>query len=470
MTESRTDKLTLVAFMQASNVSVFSGSWRYPSSAADYLDLRYYQRIARTLEDGKFDLMFFDDRLAMPAIYGNSPDEAILRGARPIKLDLTAILGAMAAATDHLGLGATYSTTYYEPFHVARTFATLDHLSRGRAAWNVVTSVNDAEARNFSVDAHTEHDRRYDRADEFIDVVSKLWDSWEDDAIVDNRAEGVFADPDKVHELGHKGEFFSVQGPLTVPRTPQGRPVIIQAGQSGRGRQFAGKWADLIFTGNPSQAIAQEHYADQKATIAAEGRDPNSVRILPMVYVITGETESIAREKEAIFLNELVHPQASLALLSEVTNYDFSGHSLDDEITDELVDSISGIRGLVQGVKRHLGDQKMTLRVLANHRATLLQGPRFVGTGEQIADQMADWFNSRSCDGFVIAATHFPGAFEDFTRLVVPVLQDRGLMRTDYTGNTLRENLGLERPANLFTTPAAETPAEAESVPEVVGV
>ncbi|HQV21295.1 MAG TPA: NtaA/DmoA family FMN-dependent monooxygenase, partial [Gordonia sp. (in: high G+C Gram-positive bacteria)] len=350
------------------------------------------------------------------------------------------------------------------------TFATLDHLSRGRAAWNVVTSVNDAEARNFSVDAHTEHDRRYDRADEFIDVVSKLWDSWEDDAIVDNRAEGVFADPDKVHELGHKGEFFSVQGPLTVPRTPQGRPVIIQAGQSGRGRQFAGKWADLIFTGNPSQAIAQEHYADQKATIAAEGRDPNSVRILPMVYVITGETESIAREKEAIFLNELVHPQASLALLSEVTNYDFSGHSLDDEITDELVDSISGIRGLVQGVKRHLGDQKMTLRVLANHRATLLQGPRFVGTGEQIADQMADWFNSRSCDGFVIAATHFPGAFEDFTRLVVPVLQDRGLMRTDYTGNTLRENLGLERPANLFTTPAAETPAEAESVPEVVGV
>ncbi|MFW0796034.1 LLM class flavin-dependent oxidoreductase [Gordonia sp. CPCC 205515] len=446
----RTDQLTLVAFMQASNVSVYSGSWRYPSNTSDYLDLRYYQRIARVLEEGRFDLMFFDDRLAMPAIYGDSADEAVRYGARPIKLDLTAILGAAAAATEHLGLGATYSTTYYEPFHVARTFATLDHLSGGRAAWNVVTSVNDAEARNFGVDQHTEHDRRYDRAEEFIEVVEHLWDSWEDDAIVADRESGVFAEPDKVHELNHRGEFFSVRGPLTVPRTPQGRPVIIQAGQSGRGRDFAGKWADLIFTGDPSQAVAAEHYAQQKEIIRAAGRDGDQVKILPMVYVIVGETEAIAREKESVFLNELVHPNASLALLSEVTNHDFSGYTLDDVVTDELVDSISGIRGLVQGVKRHIGDQPLTLRVLANHRATLLQGPRFVGTGRQIADQMDDWFQSRSCDGFVVAATHFPGAFEDFTRLVVPELQSRGLMRTEYTGATLRENLGLARPANVF--------------------
>jgi FMN-dependent oxidoreductase (nitrilotriacetate monooxygenase family) len=450
MSTRRNDRITLVAFMQASNVSVYSGSWRYPSSADDYLDLRYYQRIARVLEDGCFDLMFFDDRLAMPTIYGDSVSEAVRYGARPIKLDLIAVLGAAAAATDHLGLGATYSTTYYEPFHVARTFATLDHLSGGRAAWNVVTSVNDAEAQNFSVKQHAEHDRRYDRAEEFIDVVSRLWDSWEDGAIVGNRQSGTFAEPEKVHELNHHGEFFDVRGPLTVPRSPQGRPVIIQAGQSGRGRQFAAKWADLIFTGDPSQAVAAEHYREQKALVSEHGRDADAVRVLPMVYVIVGETEQIARDKESIFLNDLVHPMASLTLLSEVTNHDFSGHGLDDVVTDELIDSVSGIRGLVQGVKRHIGDETLTLRVLANHRATLLQGPRFVGTGEQIADQMDDWFQSRSCDGFVIAATHFPGAFEDFVRLVVPELQRRDLMRTAYIGSTLRDNLGLERPANIF--------------------
>ncbi|MGC4994764.1 LLM class flavin-dependent oxidoreductase [Nocardia salmonicida] len=459
MSTPRSDHMTLVAFMQASNVSVYSGSWRYPSTAPDYLNLRYYQRIARTLEDGCFDLMFFDDRLAIPAIYGNSVADAVKYGARPIKLDLTAILGAAAAATDHLGLGATYSTTYYQPFHVARTFATLDHLSGGRAAWNVVTSVNDAEAQNFSVDAHSEHDRRYDRAEEFIDVVTKLWDSWEDGAITGDKESGVFADPEKVHELHHQGEFFNVRGPLTVPRTPQGRPVIIQAGQSGRGRSFAAKWADLIFTGDPSQAVATEHYREQKALVATQGREPDSVRILPMVYVIVGETEQIAKQKEAIFLDELVHPLASLTLLSEVTNHDFAGHSLDDIVTDELIDSVSGIRGLVQGVKRHIGDQPLTLRVLANHRATLLQGPRFVGTGAQIAEQMQQWFESRSCDGFVVAATHFPGSFEDFVRLVIPELQQRGIAQTEYSGATLRENLGLERPASVFTATTHEVPA-----------
>lgn len=450
MTAQRSDQMTLVAFLQASNVSVYSGSWRYPSAAADFLDVRYYQRIARVLEEGMFDLMFFDDRLAMPAIYGDSPAEAVRYGARPIKLDLSMVLGAVAGVTEHIGLGATYSTTYYQPFHVARTFATLDHLSGGRAAWNVVTSVNDAEARNFGVDAHSEHDKRYDRAEEFIEVVSKLWDSWEDGAIVGDRESGVFADPSRVHEIDHRGEYFTVRGPLTVPRTPQGRPVIIQAGQSGRGRLFAAKWAELIFTGDPSQEIAREHYQQQKELIAAAGRDADSVRLLPMVYTIAGETESIAREKEAIFLNELVHPMASLTLLSEVTNYDFAGHSLDDVVTDELVDSVSGIRGLVQGVRKHVGEGKLTLRMLANHRATLLQGPRFVGTGRQIAEQMQQWFESRSSDGFVIAATHFPGAFEDFVRLVVPELQRLGLVRTEYVGKTLRENLSLERPVNLF--------------------
>jgi FMN-dependent oxidoreductase (nitrilotriacetate monooxygenase family) len=452
----RDDQLTLVAFMQASNVSVYSGSWRYPNSAPDFLDLRYYQRIARVLEDGTFDLMFFDDRLAMPSIYGGSTDDAVRYGARPVKMDLTAVLGAAAAATSHLGLGATYSTTYYPPFHVARTFATLDHLSGGRAAWNVVTSVNDAEARNFGVDTHLGHDERYDRAEEFIEVVTQLWDSWEDDALILDRASGIFADPAKVHEIDYRGKYFNVRGPLTVPRPPQGRPPIIQAGQSGRGQLFASRWADLIFTADPSQPVAIEHYKAQKEQIAAQGRDPGLVRMCPMVYAVVGETEAIAREKENIFLNELVHPLASLALLSEVTNHDFAGYSLDDEVTDELINNVSGIRGLVQGIKRHLGGGPMTLRTLANHRATLLQGPRFVGTGAQIADQMQDWFESRSCDGFVLAATHFPGAFEDFVRLVVPELRARGLMRTQYAGTTLRENLGLDRPVSSFASAAGK--------------
>ncbi|MBW0090698.1 LLM class flavin-dependent oxidoreductase [Pseudonocardia sp. KRD-184] len=449
MTRDR-GQMTLVAFMQASNVSVYSGSWRYPSAAPDFLDLRYYQRIARVLEEGTFDLMFFDDRLAMPSIYGGSPDEAVRYGARPVKLDLMAVLGAAAAATSHLGLGATYSTTYYPPFHVARSFATLDHLSGGRAAWNVVTSVNDAEARNFGVDQHLGHDARYDRAEEFIDVVTRLWDSWEDDALVMDRESGIFADPEKVHELAHAGAYFDVQGPLTVPRPPQGRPPIIQAGQSGRGMAFAARWADLIFTADPSREIALEHYRAQKQLVAEEGRDPQAVRVLPMAYTVVGETEAIAREKEEIFLDRLVHPTASLALLSEVTNHDFSGHALDDVVTDELIDSVSGIRGLVQGVRRHVGAQQLTLRTLANHRATLLQGPRFVGTGAQVADQMEEWFRSEACDGFVLAATHFPGAFEDVVRMVVPELRRRGVFRDEYTGTTLREHLGLDRPTSVF--------------------
>ena len=358
------------------------------------------------------------------------------------------VLGVLAQATSKIGLGATYSTTYYAPFHVARTFATLDHLSRGRAAWNVVTSVNDSEAQNFGVDTHLGHDERYDRADEFMDVVAGLWDTWEDGAILHDRTGGQYADPAKVHELGHVGRFFSARGPLTVPRTPQGRPVIIQAGSSGRGREFASRWAELIFTGDPGLEVARSHYTDQKERIADAGRDPAAVRICPMAYAVVGESEAHAKEREALFLNELVDPMASLTLLSELMNYDFAQHELDDPVTDELIASVSGIRGLVQNLRTHIGGDTVTVRDLAGHRATLLQGPRFVGTGEQVADQMADWFESGACDGFVLAATHLPGAFEDVVRMVVPELQRRGLFRTAYESSTLRGHLGLQRPSN----------------------
>jgi FMN-dependent oxidoreductase (nitrilotriacetate monooxygenase family) len=443
----RQRRMTLVGFMQASNVTVYSGSWRYPSADLSFLDLGYYQKIARTLEEGKFDLVFFDDRLAMPGVYGDSVAEAVRYGARPIKLDLTAILGGIIGATDRIGIGATYSTTYYSPFHVARTFATLDHLSRGRAAWNVVTSVNDSEAQNFGVEQHLGHDERYDRAQEFIETVVALWESWDDDALVMDRETGIFADPDKVHEINHRGKWFNARGPLTVPRTPQGRPAILQAGQSGRGREFAAQWADLIFTGDPGFAVAQRHYRDQRDRIAAAGRDPDDVKFLPMAYTVIGETEAIAAEKERLFLESYVHPMASLTLLSEVLNYDFSQHDLDDVVTEEMINAASGIRGLADGVRQHLGRDDVTVRDLAAHRATLLQGPRFVGTAEQVADQMEEWFLGGACDGFVIAATHLPGAFEDVVRMVVPILQRRGLFRTEYEGVTLRDHLGLARPS-----------------------
>ncbi|MGY0499599.1 LLM class flavin-dependent oxidoreductase [Nocardia sp. FBN12] len=445
------DRMTLVAFMQAGNTSVYSGSWRHPATEHGYLDASYYAKVGRQLEEGCFDLMFFDDRLAMPGIYGGSVAEAVRHGARPVKLDLGVVLGVLAQSTSRIGLGATYSTTYYAPFHVARTFATLDHLSAGRAAWNVVTSVNDSEAQNFGMDAHLGHDERYDRADEFLDVVSGLWDTWDDDAILHDRAAGIFADPDKVHELRHSGRFFSARGPLTVPRTPQGRPVIIQAGSSGRGREFASRWAELIFTGDPGLEVARNHYADQKARISDAGRDPASVRICPMAYAVVGESEQHAKEREAMLLEDLVHPMASLTLLSELMNYDFAQHDLDDPVTDELIASVSGIRGLVQNLRTHIGGN-VTVRDLAGHRATLLQGPRFVGTGDQVADQMAEWFHGDACDGFVLAATHMPGSFEDVVRMVVPRLQQRGLFRTAYEGTTLREHLGLSRPSPVRGT------------------
>jgi FMN-dependent oxidoreductase (nitrilotriacetate monooxygenase family) len=439
-------QMSLVGFMQAGSTTVYSGSWRHPATEHGFLKADYYAKLGRTLEQGCFDMMFFDDRLAMPGIYGGSVADAVRLGARPVKLDLSVVLGVIAAVTEHIGIGATYSTTYYAPFHVARTFATLDHLTGGRAAWNVVTSVNDSEAQNFGFEEHIAHDERYDRADEFLEATTGLWDTWEDDALILDRVSGTFADPSKVHELGYDGKWFKVRGPLTVPRTPQGRPVLLQAGSSGRGREFAARWAELIFTGDVGIDIARNHYKDQKEKVAAAGRAPESVKMLPMVYTVVGESRAQAEEREQVLLHDLVDPMASLTLLSELMNYDFSSMSLDDAITDELIESVSGIRGLVQNMKAHIGGTP-TLADLAGHRATLLQGPRFVGTGTDVADQMEEWMESDACDGFTVAATHSPGAYEDVVRMVVPELQRRGVFRTEYPGRTLRDTLGLARPS-----------------------
>lgn len=251
--------MKLIGFLQAQNCSNYPASWRHPSSKSNWFSREYYEEIGRTLERGKFHLAFFDDRLAIPDRFGDDFKETVRHGVRAAKLDPVAAALTMGLATRHLGIGVTYSTTYYEPFHVARVFATVDLLLNGRVAWNVVTSLNDSEAANFGAAEHLGHDLRYDRADEFMNVVLGHWDTWEDDAVVFDRESGLFADPSKVHRLDHQDQFFNSRGPFTVPRSPQGHPVIIQAGQSGRGKEFASRWGELIFVIYPNLDIAKSN-------------------------------------------------------------------------------------------------------------------------------------------------------------------------------------------------------------------
>jgi len=440
--------MVLVAFLQAQNCSNYPASWRHAESASDFLTPAYFQRIARTLEDARFQLAFFDDRLAMPDRYGDDFAESVRHGIRVVKMDLFPLLTAMGLATRHLGLGGTYSTTYYEPFHVARIFATLDHMIGGRAAWNIVTSLNDSEAANFGAEAHPEHDARYERADEFVEVVLGHWDSWEDDAIVLDRARGVFADPAKVHRLAHRGRWFKSRGPFTVPRSPQGRPVLIQAGQSGRGRRFAARWGELVFVIFPTLEFARKAYREIKGEVVRFGRDPELVRIAPAIYCVVGETRAMAEDKCA-YIEKLANPLDTLVLLSEVLNYDFAARPIDLPFTDAELAGLSGLQATRDRVVQQSGKKNPSARdfVDFSSRATLREFPRFVGTPAEVADGLAEWFDGRACDGFVLAATHMPGAYEDFARLVVPELQRRGLFQREYAGLTLRENLGLPRPA-----------------------
>lgn len=438
-------QMTLIAFMQAQNCTNYAGSWRHPSSMTDYLTPEYYQRVARTLEEGKFDMAFFDDRLAMPDIYGRSHRDTVKYGVRAVKLEPTSVLMAMAMVTSRLGLGATYSTTYYEPFHVARLFATLDLMTKGRVAWNVVTSMNDSEAANFGHSEHLEHDLRYDRADEFMEVVMGHWDTWEDDAIIADKIEGIFADPDKVRRLDHDGEFFKSRGPLSVPRSPQGHPVILQAGQSGRGLAFASRWAELVFAKYPTLENGRKQYKSLKDGIATAGRDPDSVRIAPELKIIVAETESLAREKRDVIAS-MSRPIDGLTMIGETLNIDFSDRPYDQPFTDEELAAVSW-QSLRDKVIQVSGKKNPSVRdfVEASGRGTLNDGPCFVGTPVQVADQMEEWFKT-ACDGFVLSGTTVPGTYEDIVRLVVPELQKRGLFRKEYAGTTLRENVGLARP------------------------
>ncbi len=439
-------KMVMVGFLQAQNCTNLASSWRHPASRTDFTSADYYQEIARTLERGKFHLAFFDDRLSMPDRYGDDHVHAVENGIRVVKMDPVACMMAMAMVTTRLGLGSTASTTYYEPFHVARQFQTVDLLSGGRAAWNVVTSLNDGEALNMGRDAVLEHDLRYDRADEFMEVVLGHWDSWDDDAIIVDKATGRFGDGHKVRRLNHRGEHFKSRGPFTVPRSPQGHPVIMQAGQSGRGRRFAGRWAELIFSSVPSVAAGQAVYKQLKDEVAACGRNPDHVNICNLTYTVAAATKMEAEDKMAL-IETLPLEIDALSLLSEALNFDFATKGMDEAFSDVELASISGLQTMRDRVLKASGKANPTVRDFITFSGRARPHGAIVGGPKEVADGLEAQFAARACDGFVIAATHVPGNYVDFVDHVVPELQRRGLYHQGYAGTTLRENLGLPKAA-----------------------
>ena len=445
LTRCMARQMVLVGFLQAQNCTNLPASWRHPESRTDFLSADYYAEIARILEAGKFHLAFFDDRLAMPDRYGNDHQHAVEHGIRCVKLDPIVTLMVMGMATERLGLGATCSTTYYEPFHVARLFATVDLMSGGRAAWNVVTSLNDGEAFNMGRAEVMEHDLRYDRADEFMQVVLGHWNAWEDDALIVDKQSGRFADGSRVHRLDHAGRFFRSRGPFTVPRSAEGHPVIIQAGQSGRGRRFAARWGEVIFSTAADLASGKRSYAALKQEAEHAGRDPRQMKICTLVMPVCGATRAQAEDRMAI-IKQLPVEIDALSLLAEAINFDVASKGLDEPFTQAELESISGLQGIRDRVLAASGKSNPTVRDFVHFSARGTVEGAVVGGPREVADFLEEQFAEGACDGFVVAATHVPGAYADFVRWVVPELQRRGLYHLEYEGPTLRENLGLSLP------------------------
>jgi FMN-dependent oxidoreductase (nitrilotriacetate monooxygenase family) len=445
-----TRQLHLGGFQIASQVTHSHAAWRHPASDPNFLTPEYYHRIGRILERGKFDFLFFADLLAAPVRYGDGIADPLRRGTQATAtLDPSIVAASIAAVTTHLGVAITKSATFFHPYELARIFSSLDHITRGRVAWNIVTSLTQGEAQNFGQDDHLGHEFRYERADEFVRTALELWASWEPDALVLDKDSGVFADPTRVRHIDHAGQFFRSRGPLNVPHSPQGRPVLIQAGSSNTGRDFAARWAEAIFEIEPTPEGRRAYYDDIKSRAVNYGRNPDQVLIFPAFIPFIGETESIAREKQA-FHNELADPISGLITLSVHTDHDFSGYDLDAPVEDVQV---TGTQGLFDTVRRVANRDKLTLRDVGKWYAQGVLLPQFVGTARQVADQIEESFLAREADGFMVSSASTPGTFNDFVDAVVPELQRRGLFRTEYTGTTLRDHLGLA-PAT-FTGPQA---------------
>jgi len=442
---SQKRQLHLGAFMRP--VSIHTAAWRYPGAWPDAnFNFPRIKRLAQTLERGMFDAFFMADHLAVL----NMPMNALMRSATVTSFEPMTLLPALAMVTEHLGLIATGSTTFDAPYHVARRFASLDHISGGRAAWNIVTTSNPDAALNFGLEEHVEHDERYRRAREFYDVVTGLWDSWAEDAFIRRTETGEYFDPSRLHVLNHKGDYYSVRGPLNIARPIQGWPVIVQAGASEAGRQFAAEVAEVIFAGAGDLAGSRALYADIKGRMTQLGRNPDHLKILPGAFVVVGDSMEEAKEKRAR-LDSLVHYDSAIASLSIALGTDASKFDPDRPLPDvpESNASQSGRARTIALAQR----ENLTVRQLAQ-RLGGYAGPALLGTPEIIADQMEEWLTTNACDGFNIMFPYLPGGVDDFVERVVPELQRRRLFRTEYEGKTLRENLGLPRPENRFFTSA----------------
>ena len=444
--------MRLGAFMRP--VSIHTAAWRYPGGTPDAnFNLAALTRYAQKLEAGKFDAFFMADHLAVL----NMPMEALKRSATVTSFDPLTLLPALAMMTKHLGLIATASTTFEQPYLIARRFASLDHISGGRAGWNLVTTSNPDAALNFGMDDHMEHGERYARAREFYDVVTGLWDSWADDAFIRDVDSGIYFDPEKLHVLNHRGKYLKVRGPLNIARPVQGWPVIVQAGASDAGRQLAAETAEVVFAGGGPLEDGRKLYADIKGRMDKIGRDREHLKILPGAFVVLGESEQEARDKRGL-LDSLASPENGMAALSIALGHDASKYELDKPLPTNMPESNaskSGRERLLAMAKR----ETMTVRQLIGRLAGY-GGLGMVGTPKMIADQMQEWFTTGGSDGFNVMFPYLPGGLDDFVDKVVPELQRRGIFRREYEGRTLRENLGLPRPENRYFT---RSPADRES-------
>ena len=436
-----TKQLHLGAVMRP--VGIHTAWWRYPGAYPDAnFNLIHLVRFIQTLERARFDAFFMADHLAVL----NMPVQALRRSATVTSFEPLTLLSALAMVTERIGLVATASTTFDQPYHVARRFASLDHISNGRAGWNVVTTANPDAALNFGLTDHVEHDERYRRAREFHAVVTGLWDSWADDAWQHDQASGIFFDPEKMHVLDHKGERLSVRGPLNIARPVQGWPVIVQAGASDVGRQFAAETAEVVFGSSRTIEDAQYFYKDVKARVTAAGRSADHFKILPGALVTVGRTSEEAREKQAL-LDGLVHPESGLPNLSIRLGIDASNFDLDAPLPEipPSNQSKSQRDALVALARR----EKLTVRQLAQLMGGF-GGLEIVGTAGEIADTMQSWLETDAADGFNIMFPTVPAGLDDFVELVIPELRRRGIFREEYKGTTLRDHFGLPRPGNQF--------------------
>ena len=435
-------KLRLGAFMRP--VSIHTAAWRYPGGTPDAnFNLKALVKYAQTLERGKFDAFFMADHLAVL----NMPMEALKHSATVTSFDPLTLLPALAMATKHLGLIATASSTFEPAYTIARRFASLDHISEGRAGWNLVTTSNPDAALNFGMDDQMPHAERYARAREFFDVVTGLWDSWADDAFVRDVESGLYFDPAKLHVLDHKGKYLKVRGPLNIARPVQGWPVIVQAGASDAGRQLAAETAEMVFAAGGPIEGARAFYADVKERARMIGRNPDHIKILPGAFVVVGDSLDEAKEKRAR-LDSLVNYDSSIAAVSMALGVDARKFDPDKKLPDDIPETEASKSGRDRVIE--LGRREnLTVRQIAG-RLGGYGGLGMLGTPAMIADQMEEWLVTEACDGFNVMFPYLPGGLDDFVDKVVPELQRRGLFRTEYEGTTLRENLGLPRPENRF--------------------